>query len=98
VIPASTPAWLIGSFLLAFFAFCLLCNLVIVYRRIGRSERPSLILIAGGLAGMGAFLLLPVARLHRWFWLPLIVDLAVPYSAAFLLPWILGQPRKRRRR
>jgi hypothetical protein len=98
VILANTMAWLIGSFLLGFAAFCQLCNLVIVYRRITRSERPSLILVAGGLAGMAAFLLLPVARLHRWFWLPPIADLAVPYSAWFLLPWFLGQPRKKRRR
>jgi hypothetical protein len=92
--------WLIGGPLLAFFAAIAMTNLRTVYRRRMYGERKSLILVAGGLAGMGAFLALPYGMLHRWFWTPLILDLAIPGAASLLL-WLLLQapgerPSKRR--
>ena len=69
--------WLLGVLLVTFFLFCLVCNLLIVLRFCFFHKRSSMVLVAGGLAGMFGFLALPFPVLNDWFWLPLVADLAV---------------------
>jgi hypothetical protein len=70
--------WLAGVFLVAFFLFGILGNLVLVFGWFAHQKRSSLVLIIGGVAGLFGFLILPMALLNRWFWVPPVADIGIP--------------------
>lgn len=77
--------WCAGSLLVAAFLLTTVCNLVLVIGWVFREKHSSLVLIVGGLAGLGGFLILPVTTLNRWFWLPIVFDIVLPYGVAVVL-------------
>ena len=60
-------------------------NLAYVFRRYLYGKRESLVLIAGGIAGLAGFLILPIPALNHWFWLPPLADIGLPYAAGLAL-------------
>jgi hypothetical protein len=66
--------WFAGSLLLAFALLCATCNLRILVAYFVRQKENSMVPFIGGLSGTLGMLLVPVSRLRRWCWLPLILD------------------------
>ena len=60
-------------------------NYLCVYLWWARREHHSLAPLVGGVAGMVALLVCPVSSVHRWAWLPLILDLGCGFSLLSLL-------------
>jgi hypothetical protein len=77
--------WLTGTVLVAFFVLTLVCNLALVLGWVFGQKRSSLALIAGGIAGLGGFLILPIPILNAWFWVPIAADIGVPYGVGLVL-------------
>jgi len=86
--------WISASALLLLFALSILGNLTCVFRWYVRGERASLVLIAGGVAGALAILLLPVKGIRVWWWVPLIADFALPYGIAAVIAVLRGSIRR----
>jgi len=74
-----TVRWLAGTLLIGFSLVVCVCNIALVCKWFLRHEHSSLVLVVGGLAAMAGFLIVPVEEMNRWFWIPLIADLAIPY-------------------
>jgi hypothetical protein len=79
----ATVRWLVGVLLIGFSLIVCTCNIALVSRWSFRNERSSLVLVIGGLVAVAGLLVLPSAAIHRWFWLPPIADICIPYFAAF---------------
>jgi hypothetical protein len=77
--------WFAGTVLVAVFALTLIGNLVLVFQWIFRQKHSSLVLIVGGIAGLGGFLILPITILNDWFWFPIVADIGVPYGVGLIL-------------
>jgi hypothetical protein len=75
--------WVVGLLLLGFGVYVCSCNIVLTYRSSFRGEHHSLVLVIGGLVAVAGLLVLPLVSAHRWFWLPPVADIAIPYLAAF---------------
>lgn len=88
--PDALIRWILGSSLVAYSLYAAGYNFqlrFILPRRQNRDERgPSPIVMIGGLFGTMGLLILPVAALHPWAWLPLILDVgALPTLLALAL-------------
>jgi len=77
--------WLTGTVLVAFFVLTLLCNLALVLGWFSSQKHSSLVVIVGGIAGLGGFLILPIPILNDWFWIPIVADTGVPYGVGLVL-------------
>ena len=79
---------LASATLFLLFAWVAVCNAYFVTQQIRSSSGPSVAPFAGGLCGMVAVLLLPIAELADralYAWIPLVVDLGC-------MPFLLGFP------
>lgn len=91
--------WLLGIPLLACSLYAAACNFhlrFIVVRRLAPEVRsPSPIVMVGALAGVAGLLLVPLAVLHAWAWLPLLLDVgALPLVFhSWLARWRAPRPR-----
>lgn len=71
-----------ADILLAFFALTIVGNLSVVWTWYVTKRHSSLVLIAGGVAGMLGLRVAPDDRLARWWWMPLMADICIPYGTA----------------
>ena len=80
-----TFQWVLAGLLVAFFVLCAAINASLVLRsmRTRPDERvPSMIPIVGGLVGAAGFWIAPMAEIHTYVWLPLLLDIGCgPYLA-----------------
>jgi hypothetical protein len=67
-------AWAIGLPLLIFGGYVSFANAAMIWLWYFRRIHSSTVPLAGGIAVAVAFLLLPIHSLHRWCWLPLLLD------------------------
>ncbi len=67
--------WILGCVVLTY-SICLMgFNNIIFWKSIVKREKaPSWIPLVGGVSAALAFLALPIIPLHKWWWLPLILD------------------------
>ncbi len=67
--------WIIGSILIILSLGLIGLNSVVFWKRyIKREHTSSWIPLIGGVFGSLAFAILPLIPLHKWWWLPLILD------------------------
>ena len=68
-----------GWILAIVFLLITLGNLGLALRWLFRNQHGSFVPLIGGLAGLGACLMLPFPNLRLWLWIPLIADLGTGY-------------------
>lgn len=86
--------WIIAIAFLAFGGLIIVTNTAIAVLRFTRGRKSSMILIVGGVAAAIGIYALPNSTMHRWFWVPLLVDIGcVPIVAALLAKTIFDKPR-----
>ena len=66
--------WILGTVLAVIFVVAALGNAWTVIRYIVHKRRSSAAPLVGGLCGVGSCLVLPLANLNEWWWLPLLLD------------------------
>lgn len=69
-----TVQWIAGVALAIAFLVFAVSNGIAVVTYLRRRQHVSAIPLFGGLAGLGACLLLPVEGVRSYWWLPLIID------------------------
>ena len=88
---------LASAILFLLFAWVAACNAYFVTQQMRGPSGPSVAPILGGLCGMSAVLLFPIADLadrSLYSWIPLVLDLGcMPFLLGF--PWSLRLPNKR---
>jgi hypothetical protein len=86
--------WAIAIVLLVFSAIAIVGNLWIALGGLVRKRKKfeSLGPFAGGIAGTIGLLLLPIARAHAFWWVPLVADLG---CGPLLLAVVVEQMKKR---
>jgi hypothetical protein len=67
--------WVLTGLLGLISLWCTGLNYSCVYLWLARREHHSLGPLVGGVAGMLAMLVCPISAVHRWAWLPLVLDL-----------------------
>jgi uncharacterized membrane protein YhaH (DUF805 family) len=68
--------WTISCLLILFSALVIVANIQIVLRGWrDKKSSGSLVMIVGGLLGAIGLSAVPVHGLHRWWWVPLVLDL-----------------------
>lgn len=83
--------WIGGALLAMFASLVIVSNVVGSWRASRRGGGYSSFPFLGGLVGAAALLALPAAKLHRWWWVPLLVD---PYSVPLLVLWMVDRLRR----
>ncbi len=84
--PNNAIPWVVGLVFLSLFLFFATANWMIVWAALFRKKHSSWVPLVGGLFGVAAFRFLPFARLHSYWWLPLILGygcLAGPHMFCF---------------
>jgi len=87
--------WLLAGLLLLLFAVCALGNLVGPVQAIIRRKNYSMVPFIGGLAGMFGLLLAPAPELHRWWWVPLVLDLGTGFLLLSVVVAVVVWPVRR---
>lgn len=71
----SLARWCLGAILFLLFLWIAFFNDAILWQELIRKKKTaSWVPVFGGALGAVSFLIFPVPRLARWFWLPLILD------------------------
>jgi hypothetical protein len=72
---AAILRWTFGGALIVFSAWVCVANASVLWIWYVQKRRPpSWIPLVGGISGAAGLWLLPIAALHRWWWLPLVLD------------------------
>lgn len=66
--------WTLGLLLGAFSLHVIILNIGVFYVQLRKIAYPSWIPVLGGVAGSAALLIIPMASLHSFWWIPLLVD------------------------
>ena len=74
--------WLTGTVSLVLFGAIIAYNSAVLYRWLVWRHAAHVVPFAAGLAGLAGFLTLPVDWFHRWVWLPMAADPALPLILA----------------
>ncbi len=78
--------WILAAPLLFLSVWAIIGNYVIIAIGLLRERGPSMIPIIGGVCGTLGLILLPIPEVHRYFWIPFLID---PWSV-FMLRVVLA--------
>ena len=81
--------WAIGSVLCLTSALAILANVSMILRARKNQNRESFVPLIGGLSGVIALVVFPIAGAAKWGWLPLILDFTWLIAALTLLGFLL---------
>lgn len=70
----SAVRWVAGSFCLVFFLYVASLNWAVVWQGIVKRKHSSWVPLVGGLVGVAGLFIVPLDRLHSYWWVPLILD------------------------
>lgn len=91
--------WVISAILILVSLYIILGNLWIAFGGAFKKRKAfvSFIPVVGGLAGMFGLLICPVHEVHRFWWLPLLLDLGFgPMLVGAIIEWIKNVMARKR--
>ena len=72
--------WTISVLLILFSVAAIVANGRLVLERLRGRNSSSFAMIVGGVLGAVGILLLPIPGMHKWFWIPAVLDFGcLPY-------------------
>lgn len=86
----TSARWVFASVLSLISALATFANFGLVLRARKNQSRESFVPLIGGLTGVIALVVVPIASAMKWVWLPLVLDFTWLIAALTLLGWVLN--------